>query len=249
MSPAATAFPIARPHRRGAAARTAPPTSSSGQALDLLRSLVWDLGPGTVLAEADLCDELGASRNSVRTALRALSMERVVERRTRVGTSVACPMIPAGPPIDVDRTAGELYESTTRRIASPGRVAALLGVPVGSTVIRSVSVCRHGSRIAVHTVYDPLHGLVRSAGDHRVRAAAVRCDAETVGLLGVGEGTSAVWVEELLCDDSGQPVQLAFDRIAASPDGSAAVDTRVGSIHGGTVAGDGSANPSSRSVV
>lgn len=51
--------------------------------------LVGDLRPGEKLIEADLCEELGVSRASLREALRALEAERLIELVPNRGPSVA----------------------------------------------------------------------------------------------------------------------------------------------------------------
>src|SRR6201984_3758457 len=74
---------------------TAPPRRSAGvveEAIDRIRDLIasgaW--GPGTRLPrEADLAKQLGLSRNSLREAVRALSLTRVLEVRQGDGTYVS----------------------------------------------------------------------------------------------------------------------------------------------------------------
>jgi len=51
--------------------------------------MVGDLRPGQKLVEADLCRDLGASRASVREALRALEADRLIELLHNRGPSVA----------------------------------------------------------------------------------------------------------------------------------------------------------------
>ena len=51
--------------------------------------MVGNLRPGQKLIEAELCDELGVSRASLREALRVLEVERLVELIPNRGPSVA----------------------------------------------------------------------------------------------------------------------------------------------------------------
>lgn len=226
MTRSAVAAPtILRPRRKGAVLPGEPAVSTAGMALDLLRSHVWDLDVGSVLAEPALSVELGASRNSVRAGLRALSTEGVVERRTRVGTTVRVPMAPAVLDVAAPRADGELLESTVRRVVAPRRIQVLLQLDDDAVVTRSVSVRRHADALAVHVVYEVVPRLACEPVSARVRSTHVRCDAESAGLLGVAEGTPAIWTEEVSYDDAGQPVGVAFDRIVRTPmiDGSRSV--------------------------
>jgi GntR family transcriptional repressor for pyruvate dehydrogenase complex len=62
------------------------------EAIDRIRDRIasGDWGPGTRLPrEADLAKELGLSRNSLREAVRALSLARVLEVRQGDGTFVS----------------------------------------------------------------------------------------------------------------------------------------------------------------
>src|ERR1700747_3738511 len=74
---------------------TAPPRRSAGvveEAIDRVRELVasGEWGPGKRLPrEADLAKQLGLSRNSLREAVRALSLARVLEVRQGDGTYVS----------------------------------------------------------------------------------------------------------------------------------------------------------------
>src|SRR6266571_122884 len=60
----------------------------TGEAIDRMRELIasGEWGPGTRLPrEADLAKQLGLSRNSLREAVRALSLARVLERMHLAG--------------------------------------------------------------------------------------------------------------------------------------------------------------------
>ena len=64
----------------------------TGEAIDRMRELIasGEWGPGTRLPrEADLAKQLGLSRNSLREAVRALSLARVLEVRQGDGTFVS----------------------------------------------------------------------------------------------------------------------------------------------------------------
>src|SRR5436189_4349853 len=64
----------------------------TGEAIDRMRELIasGEWGPGTRLPrEADLAKQLGLSRNSLREAVRALSLARVLEVRRGDGTYVS----------------------------------------------------------------------------------------------------------------------------------------------------------------
>src|SRR6267378_4946479 len=66
--------------------------SVTGGALERIRGLIvsGEWGPGTRLPrEADLAKQLGLSRNSLREAVRALSITRVLEVRQGDGTYVS----------------------------------------------------------------------------------------------------------------------------------------------------------------
>src|SRR5919109_4457866 len=67
-------------------------TSVTQEAIDRIRELIasGEWGPGTRLPrEADLAAQLGLSRNSLREAVRALSLARVLEVRQGDGTYVS----------------------------------------------------------------------------------------------------------------------------------------------------------------
>src|SRR5258708_20480770 len=91
-----------------AAGRGRPRKGGSGvthDAIETIRELIasgqW--GPGTRLPrEADLAAQLGLSRNSLREAVRALSLARVLEVRQGDGTYVSSPAphhLPQAPPV------------------------------------------------------------------------------------------------------------------------------------------------------
>src|SRR5439155_11390951 len=66
--------------------------SVTGEAIDRMRELIasGEWGPGTRLPrEADLAAQLGLSRNSLREAVRALSLARILEVRQGDGTYVS----------------------------------------------------------------------------------------------------------------------------------------------------------------
>ena len=74
----------ARPHRRG--------SGVTGDAIETIHGLIasGEWGPGTRLPrEADLARQLGLSRNSLREAVAALSLARVLEVRQGDGTYVS----------------------------------------------------------------------------------------------------------------------------------------------------------------
>jgi len=103
----------------------------TGEAIDRMRELIasGEWGPGTRLPrEADLAKQLGLSRNSLREAVRALSLARVLEVRQGDGTFVSSlePEQLLEPALSAThllrgRTVLELFE--VRRLLEPGAVA------------------------------------------------------------------------------------------------------------------------------
>src|SRR6266516_2660579 len=103
----------------------------TGEAIDRMRELIasGEWGPGTRLPrEADLAKQLGLSRNSLREAVRALSLARVLEVRQGDGTFVSSlePSELLEPTLSATRllqgsTVLELFE--VRRILEPEAAA------------------------------------------------------------------------------------------------------------------------------
>jgi GntR family transcriptional regulator, galactonate operon transcriptional repressor len=64
-----------------------------GQVVEELGSRIvrGEIKPGEMLLEADLCEQLGASRTVVREALKSLSAKGLADTRTRTGTRVLEP--------------------------------------------------------------------------------------------------------------------------------------------------------------
>src|SRR5437763_1473956 len=103
----------------------------TGEAIDGMRELIasGEWGPGTRLPrEADLAKQLGLSRNSLREAVRALSLARVLEVRQGDGTFVSSLepeelLAPALSATDLlrGRTVLELFE--VRRMLEPEAAA------------------------------------------------------------------------------------------------------------------------------
>src|SRR6267378_3839396 len=114
-------------------------------AIESIRELIvsGEWGPGTRLPrEADLAAQLGLSRNSLREAVRALSLARVLEVRQGDGTYVSSlepgqllePMLSATDLLQ-GRTVLELFE--VRRMLEP-EAAALAALRADDDVLREL---------------------------------------------------------------------------------------------------------------
>jgi GntR family transcriptional regulator, transcriptional repressor for pyruvate dehydrogenase complex len=146
------------------------------EAIDRIRDRIasGDWGPGTRLPrEADLAHELGLSRNSLREAVRALSLARVLEVRQGDGTFVSSleavdllePTLSATHLLR-GRTVLELFE--VRRMLEP-EAAAMAAARSDATVIAALG--RELERM--HTAGDRAEELVEAdAAFHDVIAGA-----------------------------------------------------------------------------
>src|SRR5436190_1932804 len=168
----------------------------TGEAIDRMRELIasGEWGPGTRLPrEADLAKQLGLSRNSLREAVRALSLARVLEVRQGDGTFVSSlePEELLAPALSAThllrgRTVLELFEvrrmlepeaaatptsperqhSSTSRTTRPG-CASTSDPP---TTCRST--VRELGRLGLGTA--PLGGLYDAVGDETAHAVVAR---------------------------------------------------------------------------
>ncbi|WP_219510644.1 GntR family transcriptional regulator [Nonomuraea ceibae] len=213
------------------------------QVADLLRRQIVHGGfPQVRLPpEAALAREFGASRNTVRDALRLLREEGLVERCPGVGTTIAGEKYPHGLHrlLGLAETLDEHGRVTNQvrtmtLIEPPPAVRARLGLPPGEPVVylerlRSLN----GLPLSLDLTY-----LVRDAGEplfdanltnndifvllERITGSplgtaeltleAVNADPHTAAVLAVPRGAALLMVERLTHLADGRPVDLEFIR-------------------------------------
>jgi len=227
-------------------ARRAPGNNSVRRTYDLLRFSLHHLDRESRLVEEELVDSLSASRNTVRTALRLLADEGLVTRRTKTGTTVTGSLtLPVNELLTVPefghtgraRPTGRLLEALVipapemirRRLEMPDAEWVLIleglllddGAPFGSSISYVALDDREQGEREVNgpdaIAFLEDHGVVLGASCTTVGAAS--SDAQTGELLGISEGSSVIWLEDILRDVDGRAralCQFRFrsDRVA-----------------------------------
>lgn len=186
--------------------RTVPERHTSPRrAYEQLRSAIRSgrLLDGGAFDERRLVDELGASRNSVRSALQLLTREGLLERRTKTGTQVrhGFVRIPIGELLPPDVTVPGRYplvevHDLGSRVATPDPdVETVLGAGRAVLVMEHVGVI--GGTPAYHRIaYLPLHDppevvLARVASLHE-RLLCFAASFRVVFGASAGEWTASV---------------------------------------------------------
>lgn len=212
--------------------------NSARRTYDLLRSTLVATGPDTPLVEGELTDALSASRNTIRTVLQQLAREGMVTREPKNGTRATGSMV-----LPIDELApfhARILEY--RWLGCPPLVRDRLALPAGWTVLMveglmlqndtplglSVNYVALGAaQCAEFAVDEPdivtlLEGrLGIRIGQSRTTIGAVAADAQTAELIGVDIGAPLIWLEDVICDEHGQPralsqLRLRSDRVAFS---------------------------------
>jgi GntR family transcriptional regulator len=226
--------------------KRAPGNNSARRTYDLLRFSLHHLEPDSRLVEEKLVDSLSASRNTVRATLRLLAEQGLVTRRPKTGTTVATSLVL---PVNEVMTVAEFdnrgrVPPATRLlealvIPAPEIIRERLALAADASVLILEGVLLDdGEPFAVSVSYvgldDPAQGVAEGAGPDAIAfledlgvalgashttVGAVTTDAQTATLLGVAEGSPALWLEDLLRDVHGRPralCQFRFrsDRVA-----------------------------------
>lgn len=125
--------------------------------------------PGQRLIEADLSAEYGASRSSVRTALKELATEGLVELRLHRGARVRRVSLAEAIEItEVRRVVEGLIAGKAAEHATPEQVAGLR--QVGETMRQAAE---HLDALGYSQLNARLHALVREAAGHQTAASIV----------------------------------------------------------------------------
>ena len=175
-----------------------------------LESGAWSAG-GTLSTEQRLCEEFGASRNTVRQALSQLKQAGLLESRAGVGTrGVAVPVKPkivrsSGDPLHAAFNSKPRVVSVGEVPSSPA-VAVFFGIPPGSeiwhfvrihmlddkplSVVDSYLPIHLGSGLTKTDLQQPMHellwqrfGLRLQRSVHTIRVA--RADLDIASMLGI----------------------------------------------------------------
>lgn len=213
------------------------------QVADLLRrQIVHGIFPhGRLPPEAALAREFGASRNTVRDALRLLHEEGLVERCPGVGTTVAGEKYPHG----LHRLLGlaeTLHEHgqvtnqvrtmtliepplavTTRLGLSPGepvvyleRLRSLNGLPLSldlTYLVRDVGEPLFDADLEHNDIFVLLEAIAgQPLGTAELTLEAVNADPHTATVLEAPRGAALLMVERLTHLADGRPVDLEFIR-------------------------------------
>jgi GntR family transcriptional regulator len=234
--------PAVNRRRYGRRAAAPPPANNSvRRTYDLLRSSLPSMAPDKLLVEEELIGSLSASRNTVRIVLQLLAAQGLVKRGPKVGTTVESLVVL---PISELVTLSDVRDTTTIEtrvleslvIPAPALIRERLELAVGDPVAVIEGLVLDGtgpialtvSYVALPPGWDASLGrdgpevvsilegeLDVELGDSDVVLAAVECDAQTAGQLGIREGSPVMWLEDLLRDAQGTPRALSQLRYRA----------------------------------
>ncbi|HLM10511.1 MAG TPA: GntR family transcriptional regulator [Thermoleophilaceae bacterium] len=159
--------------------RELPRRSTVDALAESLRARILDgeLEPGTPLREETLAREYDVARHSLRSALRALSAEGIVQIEPNRGARVALLTAEDVRGLSELRTAIEVEAARMALAAGGGRLPAL----VHSAMRRLASACRRArpSWGAVAETHEALHhAIVEAAGSPRLAAVHRQAGAE-----------------------------------------------------------------------
>lgn len=228
--------------RRAGAQPRSHSNRSIARVYDLVRTYLPRLESGDILSEAELMKAMSSSRNTVRAALRLLTHDGLLTRKSRLGTrarkSLQLPLDVLLP--DRDQPAvGMSAEVETHVGKAPIFIEELFDLPPDSTVAITSGLLFSGrQRIGVNAGYVPLtQGEAGRAGELRAnkegiidflehaldvrvvgsysRIGALACDAETAERLGITEGMPMLWLEMIFVDEDGRDRGLLHARYRA----------------------------------
>jgi GntR family transcriptional regulator len=207
--------------------------TSTRRVRDILRA---SIGDGLTfsrdgLTEDFLVEELGASRNSVREALQLLAEEGLVDRKRRIGTSIAGSIVSV-PVSDMvsSRIDGELgirwieqrtvpsnrfvrekLQTDADQVGMIEYLFVLSGQPVG---VRSLYFAAGQEIVETPIAKSTPDAFKWSFGEElghvETVLEAVNCDAKTARLLHVSDGTALLVRQDTFYGVSGVPRELAF---------------------------------------
>jgi GntR family transcriptional regulator len=213
------------------------------QIADILRhqALAGDFSSGQLPREAQLCQDFGVSRNTMRQALGLLAAEGLVERLPGVGTTIVTGKYAHG----LHRLAGlaeTLHEhgevSNEVRalsvISPPALVAARLGVPADEPVVylerlrrldgvpvsldltylpRDIGVPLLTADLARQDVFVLIEQVAgQPLGTADISVEAVNADPHSAALLEVADRAALLMVERVSHLADGRPVDLEWIR-------------------------------------
>jgi GntR family transcriptional regulator len=203
-----------------------------------------DLPPGTRFAnEVQIAQDLDLSRPTVRRAMEYLVDRGLLVRRRGIGTEVVKPRVRR--PLELTSLYDDLLSTCQRpatavlvneQIEAPADVAAVLGVPDGTTVIKLVRLrSASGQPVARLTNYVPAHLLrltSESLAEHGLyqlfRAAGVSLHAATQSIgarratveearsLEEPRGSALLTMERVAYDVQGAAIEFGSHIYAAS---------------------------------
>jgi GntR family transcriptional regulator len=213
------------------------------QVADILRrDVLHEAWPDGILpSEAELVEEFGTTRNTVREALELLRAEGLIERQPGVGTVVVRTKHPHG--LDRLRGLAETFHGRGKvhnevralgLISPPRAVQSRLGLDPGEDVLHVERLrTLDGQPVSLDVSYlvldvarrlvgcdlagSDLFALIEETTGRRLGHAdllveAVSADAHTAAVLGTVRGAPLLMLERLTHLDDGQPVDLEFIR-------------------------------------
>ena len=193
-----------------------------------------------IAAEQDLCIQYGVSRITVRKAISELEKQGILEKKQGKGTFVTVPAIhrklhAVNSFHDTCRMNGQ--RPSTRTIASRTVTASVqdtdeLGVAVGARVVETVRVHfadkvpvileeNHFSMAYSYLLESDLNGslynLLSECGAEPAQATHVisirKASRQVAGLLKIEEGTSLLFLHEVIFDKKGRPLHTSSQYI------------------------------------